>query len=201
MIRQFFFPGLLDTGPVADGLLAIRQGMVNLFVVQAPGGLLCFDAGVSVAGVRCGFRVLGLDERQVAAVFLTHLHLDHARGCRLFSNAQLYAGAGEKAPWWGNWVGLAPVFTPVADGQVLAVAGASVRAVATPGHTAGAMAYLVAGRFLFTGDALRLQDGRAQPFHACFNRDHAAAAESAQKLSGIEGVEYLLTAHSGVLRK
>ena len=45
MIRQWLLPGLLETGAIGDGVWAIRDGVVNLFIVKGPAGLLCLDAG------------------------------------------------------------------------------------------------------------------------------------------------------------
>ena len=87
MIRKWLFPGLLDTGPVAERLAVVRDGMVNFYVVEAPDGLVCVDAGWRASAVARGFAKLGLAESDVVAVFLTHMHWDHARGCRAFPRA------------------------------------------------------------------------------------------------------------------
>ena len=200
MIQRLFFPGLLETGTVADNVLAIRDGFVNFYVVKAPSGLLCFDAGFSMAGVRRGFAALELDLQQVTAVFLSHLHLDHACGARLFPQAQVFVGQHEKTPFLGRLAGRPLPVVPLTDGECLTVAGCRVRVVAASGHTAGSMAYQVAERFLFTGDALRIKHGRLLPFPAIFNHDHAAAAESARALARLEGVGYIFTAHDGILQ-
>jgi hypothetical protein len=63
MIRRMFFPGLLETGPVCDGLLAIRDGIVNTYIVQSLEGLVCFDAGFRRACVAQAFTTLGLAPR------------------------------------------------------------------------------------------------------------------------------------------
>ena len=95
MIRRLFFPGLLDTGPVFGPVQAIRDGFMNLYVLKAEGGLICFDAGWRSATVSSGFEALGLNLRDVVAVFLTHLHWDHARSVGLFRNAEVFVGKHE----------------------------------------------------------------------------------------------------------
>jgi glyoxylase-like metal-dependent hydrolase (beta-lactamase superfamily II) len=199
MIRRLFLPGLLDTGTVCGRLMAIRDGFVNLFVVSAPGGLVCFDAGFRQARVARGFQSLGLNPRDVAAVFLTHSHWDHAVGAGLFPNAEVFIGEHEPPslsmklkrlerprPW-----------KRVRDEQTVNAAGLSARVLHTPGHTAGSVSYLVENRFLFSGDAFRLRRGEAVPFLRCFSRDMPAMIRSIQKLASIEGIEWLLTGHSG----
>jgi glyoxylase-like metal-dependent hydrolase (beta-lactamase superfamily II) len=190
MIRDWILPGLLDTGPVGDQILAIRDAIVNFFVVKGAEGLVCVDAGWRPRCVRHGFAVLGLDMRDVAAVFLTHKHWDHARCCDLYPAAQVFA-SGETDRL--NTENRARVH----DGQVVTAAGLSVRTVETPGHTLDSVCYVVNDRFLFTGDAFRLRRGKVVPFPSTLNRDREAANCSLRKLAQIRGVECLLTAHSG----
>ena len=194
MIRRLFFPGLLETGALDDGLLAVRDGFVNLYIVCSADGLVCIDAGWRPAAVARAFGALGLALADVRAVFLTHLHWDHARALGLYPEAQLYVGALEVPRRPGRpWVCLD-------DGESVTAGGVAVQAVGTPGHTPGSMSYVVAGRLLFTGDALRLRHGAAVPFPACFNRDGAAVRRSLRKLAGLAGIEHLLSAHTGATR-
>jgi len=95
MIRQILFPGLLETGRAHDGIFAIRDGFVNLFVLEAEGGLVCIDAGWNLRRIRRGFDALGFKVDDVVAVCLTHLDWDHARGLNLFPNADAFAGEHE----------------------------------------------------------------------------------------------------------
>ena len=197
MIRSFLFPGLLDTGPVCGPILTIRDGFMNLYVLKAANGLVCFDAGWRTAMVARGFRALGLNPRDVVAVFLTHLHWDHARSTGLFRNAEVFVGRHEipaKIPKW-----LKPVkrLTGVTEGQMLAAAGISVRILETPGHTPGSVSYLAGDRFLFSGDVIRLRQDEAIPFPFWFNRDSRDLARSVRKLAGLNGIECLMTAHNG----
>jgi glyoxylase-like metal-dependent hydrolase (beta-lactamase superfamily II) len=197
MIRRFFFPGLLNTGPVCGPILAIRDGFINVYVLKTTDGLVCFDAGWRLAMVARGFEALGLNPRDVAVVFLTHLHWDHARSAGLFCNAEVFVGKHEipaKIPKW-----LKPVkrLTGVTEGQRLTAAGISVRILETPGHTSGSVSYLAGERFLFSGDVIRLRQGEAFPFPFWFNRDSRALAQSVRKLAGLNGIECLMTAHNG----
>jgi glyoxylase-like metal-dependent hydrolase (beta-lactamase superfamily II) len=200
MIGRLLAPDLLQTGPVRDRILAIRHGFVNSFVVLAPGGLLCIDAGWDPSRVELAFGRLGLDRREVAAVFLTHAHWDHARGATLFPQADIFVGERE-APARGlarrarprcsrRWLRLR-------DGHVLTAAGATVQVFETPGHTPGSVSYVVEGRFLFTGDAVALRRGEAFPRRSLRRGDSAAGERSIRRLAGLAGLECLLTAHTG----
>lgn len=187
MIKEWMLPGLLETGTVEGPIMAIRDGLVNLYVVRGPEGLVCVDAGWRPHSIMHGFEKLGLDIEDVAAVFLTHHHWDHARGAGIYPKARIYA-AGKTAE---------AAVKLIADGDRVTAAGLPVRVIGTPGHTADSVCYLVDERFLFTGDALRLRRGKAAPFPSKFNQDQDAARGSARKLARIPGIELLLTAHTG----
>lgn len=200
MIGKLFCPDLLHSGPIDDRLWAIQDGLVNFYVVEAPEGLICFDIGWRQSSVKRGFESQGLDIRNVTAVFVTHMHWDHARCLRMFPGTRVFCGAHESASvFMKRWMAKHP-FERIRDDQTVAVAGLSVHAVDTPGHTQGSVSYVVEGRWLFTGDTCRIQSGRVFPFPAWFNRDETALGESIQKLAQIEGVECLLTSHSGICR-
>jgi len=193
MIRKLFLPGLFSTGAVDDGVMAIRDGIVNFFVVKGPAGLICFDAGWRPARTARAFEALGLAVAQVVGVFLTHSHWDHSGGISLFSHAEVFAGAnaairkGARRSW-----------TKMKDGQSANIAGLNVRTIETPGHTPDSVSYAVDDRFLFTGDALRLCGGKVMPFPAIFNKDGQALKNSIGKLAQTGGeFDRLLTAHSG----
>lgn len=188
--RDLFLPGLLKTGALSDGVFAIRDGMVNLFVVKGPSGLVCVDAGWRCSVVLNGFSALGLEIGQVAAVFLTHSHWDHARAAGAFPSAQIYLGEGEPA--------VGREAQTVRDGQVVTVAGLEVRVVATPGHTLGSVSYVIGERLLFVGDALRLRRGKA--VSNWLGRNRELMGRSIRQLAALEGLECLLTAHTGATR-
>ena len=82
----------------------------------------------------------------------THAHADHITGAARLVNA---TGALAAAP---SGCGIAPANVQLQDGDVLLFGVAEqLRALHTPGHTAGSMSYLWRGN-VFTGDAL-LIDG------------------------------------------
>lgn len=91
----------------------------------------------------------------IAQVLDTHVHADHVSGGPALARKLdvpyfVAAGAG---------FGLEQPVTPLADGTTLRLGGAAgveveVRLVMTPGHTPGSTSYLVAGKYLLTGDTL-----------------------------------------------
>ena len=94
-----------------------------------------------------------LRERQLKLVWTieTHVHADHITSAGLLAE---HAGARTAAPV-GCGIGTAAV--QLKDGDVLPFGGEELRALHTPGHTAGSMSYLWRNH-VFTGDAL-LIDG------------------------------------------
>jgi glyoxylase-like metal-dependent hydrolase (beta-lactamase superfamily II)/rhodanese-related sulfurtransferase len=81
----------------------------------------------------------------------THIHADHITSAGLLAE---HTGARTAAP---AGCGIGTAMVQLQAGQVLTFGGESLRALATPGHTAGSMSYLWRGH-VFTGDAL-LIDG------------------------------------------
>jgi len=194
MIRNLIIPGLLETGSVCDGVLAICDGCVNLYVMKSPTGLLCIDAGWAPGRILHAFSDLGLDIRDVTAVFVTHLHWDHARCIDLYPHAQVFVGEREIRSTRRN---VARTWEKVRADQTVNVAGFAVRVLETPGHTPGSMSFLVDGRFLFTGDTIQFRHGEAFPFMPWFGSDRAALDLSIRKLARIDGLKYIFTAHTG----
>ena len=194
VIKKLISPGLIETGPVSDTVMAIRDGPVNLYVVKGTEGLVCIDAGWRMSPVARGFAALGLRVDDVRAVFLTHTHRDHAGCLSLFPGADVFVGTHE-VPL--RQVRERPVNT-VRDGATVMAAGCRVRVIEVPGHTSGSLAFLVAERMLFSGDALSLKRGRVKPFPFWLNWDSKALARSIRRLAAIEATACLLTAHSGI---
>jgi glyoxylase-like metal-dependent hydrolase (beta-lactamase superfamily II) len=86
----------------------------------------------------------------IAAVLDTHIHADHlsrSRQLAQLTGATLYLPAQERVTF---------PFTPLRDGETVAVGNTELVALATPGHTPEAMTYLLDGRTAFTGDTLFL---------------------------------------------
>lgn len=199
MIRNLFCPNLIETGPVSDGLMVVRDGWVNFFILKSPAGLVCIDAGGSASGVSRGFELLGLEREQVVAVLVTHLHWDHAQGLSLFPQAEVYVGEKEVTPFYMRSRKVKNLKRVNGD-RTIHVGGLDVRVLDTPGHTVGSVSYVIGGGLLFTGDTLRLRGGIVYPFRSCFNRENRVLPQSIRKLARLNGVECLLTAHHGISR-
>ena len=123
------------------------QWLSNTYLVaSAPGGdAFLVDAGGPVAPLVAKADEHGLD---VTHVLLTHHHHDHVaeldRALERWPRAAVLAHPEERVP--GTTGDLRP-------DEELAIGGLTVRALHTPGHTAGMLSLLVDGQ-VFTGDTL-----------------------------------------------
>lgn len=181
----------LTPGQQPERLIETRVGM---FVLEHARGLLLFDTGAAPecvddlpgwwgAGMAEAFpyqlraediideqlRALGYKPGDVRHVVLSHLHLDHAGGMKLFPQARFYVQAHELAralwpgPLFQNDYVLADLLPTrrfeirALDGDADLFGDGSVRVLATPGHTRGHCSLLLrlptTGAVLLPGDA------------------------------------------------
>ncbi|MCR1783518.1 MBL fold metallo-hydrolase [Nocardioides carbamazepini] len=126
-------PGLMTLDGTNTWIL--REPGSERSIVVDPGPLLDehLDAVAAVAG-------------QVAAVVVTHHHLDHTEAARSFAERMGCGVRGlDPAQCWRS--------DPIADGEVLSVGGLDVEVLTTPGHTTDSISLLVeADGALLTGD-------------------------------------------------
>jgi hydroxyacylglutathione hydrolase len=122
--------------------------LTNTYLVAAAAGGPAFlvDAGGPIAPLAEAAEAHGLE---VTHVLLTHHHGDHiaelGEALERWPAAQVLAHAQERVPGVTGELG---------DGDELEAGGLRVRALHTPGHTAGMLAFLVEGAEVFDGDTL-----------------------------------------------
>jgi glyoxylase-like metal-dependent hydrolase (beta-lactamase superfamily II) len=115
---------------------------------------------------------------EVTAVLLTHHHLDHSEAAGVFASR---SGCGVRA--------LDPAYRlgseGLTDGDVVSVGDLEIRVVATPGHTADSLSFLLpAQQALLTGDTVLGRgtsvvahpDGHLGAYLSSLDRLHALAA-------------------------
>jgi N-acyl homoserine lactone hydrolase len=139
---------------------------------------------------------LGLTVKDIDVVFLGHLHFDHAGGlceipgCEVHVHRDELAAArtGQDAGVFGDEIAAADGWRIQSEEYELA---AGVRAVLTPGHTAGHMSLLVelshGPPVVLCGDAADLRenlDDEVAPGF-CWNDDEALALQSIRRLKSL----------------
>lgn len=163
---------------LADNASLMTLDGTNTWVLREPGARRCIvvDPGPPDESHLAAIEALGVP---VGLVLLTHHHLDHSEAARPF------------AARWGCAVrALDPAYRlgaeGLVDGDVVALDGLEVRVVATPGHTADSLSFLVpAERAVLTGDTVLGRgttvvahpDGELGAYLGSLDRLRALAAE------------------------
>lgn len=194
----------LATQEVMPGVYAVRDGYVNVFVLRGENGFIAVDAGDKPEAVSLEMKKLSIDPGKVSAVFLTHSDFDHVAALKLFANASVYLSRDEEQMINGKTPRFVvihnrkiPAYSLLDDNQVIEAAGLKVTAIATPGHTPGAMCYVINDSLLFTGDTMSLKNGKVDVFNEFFNMDTQTERESIRKLASLRKLKYVFTAHHG----
>jgi hydroxyacylglutathione hydrolase len=196
---------VIETGKIVDDIYAVKDSFVNLFLIQDSAHYIAVDAGNSLETISAELKKLKINPLQVNAVFLTHTDRDHVAALTLFGNAKVYLsrkevpminGQKSKFLFFGNHINTKD-YLLMEDQETLILGNTKIKGILTPGHTSGSMCYLVNDKYLFTGDALKLKDGKVAEFNSFFNMDSKEAKESIRKIINLPGVDYIFTAHYG----
>ncbi len=193
-----------ETSQLTEDVYAIRDRYVNMYLIRDGNDFIAIDAGIKPGTIRSQMKKLDVDPDRVKAVFLTHTDSDHAGGVSLFKNAVVYLHEDEeqmingetgRVMWIGNKINV-PDYR-LLDDRVMRTGGLKIDPVPTPGHTTGLTCYRVNDRYLFTGDAVSLQNGEIGLFPKYINKNSRKARKSVDNIIGLEGVQYVFTGHHG----
>lgn len=157
-IKDQFYDQPFFSFRMIGNLYFIGCKTASVHLLDTGDGLIVFDTGFTetLGYVIDGMWRLGLDPHNIRAIFLTHGHIDHVGGAKILrkmSGAPVYLSEADRGAMVGDndlifdhELGLhfTEYFEPdvlMHDGDIFSFAGTDVRAVATPGHTAGAMSF------------------------------------------------------------
>jgi glyoxylase-like metal-dependent hydrolase (beta-lactamase superfamily II) len=124
------------------GPLSLAGTNTWILTGRAPGATVVIDPGPPLEEHLSALRAAG----RPAAIVLTHHHLDHSEAAPALADEfgiPVYAALPE----------LARDSRPLAEGEVLELAGWHIEVLATPGHTSDSVCLSIDGG-LFTGDTL-----------------------------------------------
>jgi len=181
---------LSPTGNITENIVCIKNRMVNVYIYTKGSDRIVVDAGFSAKAMKKELMKIDIIPEKVTDVFITHSDPDHIGGLSIFSKAKIYFGEGLK-------VKNPDKYKFLGDNDQIMVGKIKVQAISTPGHRLGHTSYLIDGKYLFSGDLLRLKAGKVKPFFKIISTDFEQLLESIRKVAKIENVKMLLTAHTG----
>ena len=194
----------LPTQKLGENVYSVKDSFVNLYLIRGNKSFIAVDAGNDVKIIDAEIKKLGINKKDIAAILLTHSDSDHVAATDYFGNAKIYCSKDEEQMVNGKTHRflvfdnrISRKYTTVEDNQALDIDGIKIKCLMTPGHTPGSMCFLINDRLLFTGDNLRLENGRAEIFSTFVNMDSELQKKSLMKLSHVAGVRSIYTAHHG----
>ncbi|MBY9002018.1 MAG: MBL fold metallo-hydrolase [Candidatus Heimdallarchaeota archaeon] len=134
--------------------------------------------------------MLDIDKDTISHIFLTHNDMDHVGALSLFPKAEIYLGEESKIKDTYRYKFLK-------DNEIIEVGTIKVQVINAPGHRVGHVNYLISDKFLFTGDAIILREGKVQPFYKLISSNFDNQLKSIRKIAKLKNIEGLFTAHGG----
>lgn len=203
-------------------------GAIAAFLIEGPEGAILIETGPESTRetLLAGLERHGYGAGDLAAVFVTHIHLDHAGAAgwfgsegvpvyvhpkgrkhlvdpsRLVESARMVYGDAFDELWVGMPATPEEQVIEFADGETVSCAGLTIEAVATPGHAFHHHAFVVDGTTVFAGDAAgaRLDDSGYLSVTSAppqFHLEHTLA--SLERLENLDGSRLFVT-HFGEIR-
>jgi len=194
----------LETQEITSGIYVIKTKNANFYIIENGGDYIAIDTSDDEDLAKGELEQLGIDPEKITTVLLTHTDFDHIAALSLFKNADIYLAKeevqmidGTAARMFGFKSKLNISYKAVEDGEEIHFGKRKVKTILTPGHTKGSMSFVIDDEYLFVGDALSLQNGKAELFNSLFNMDDDAQKQSIEKLAKLQGISYIFTSHYG----
>jgi glyoxylase-like metal-dependent hydrolase (beta-lactamase superfamily II) len=173
-------------------------GNHTYLLVGGAGHAALVDAGVGhpqhLASLDVGLRA---SRATLTRVLATHGHRDHVEGAPVLAR-HYPAATFSKYPWVEEDARWPVVWTPLADGEAIAVAGTTLVALHTPGHSPDHLAFWhEATRTAFTGDLVI--GGASVMIHSTRGGSLAGYLASLRRLISLEPTT-LFPAHGPLIK-
>jgi len=196
--------------PGAD-MYAVKNAINTVYLIKTDNGYILVDAGSNVNQLGNSLGEAGINNSDVKWILLTHSDSDHVTALTLFPNANIYMSKDElplingtvrRNIFGGNKLPSGidiDKISLLSNGQELLFGGVKVECILAPGHTNGSMMYLAANRYLFTGDAFMINNGKIA-VHP-FTMDPELSKKTIEQLRGtIENSSFVFTSHYGLIK-
>lgn len=194
---------------LTDDVIVINDLLSSMYLVKGTDGYIAIDTGFREGIIKKGFQYNHINPNEVKTILLTHTDIDHQNAIGLFSYSKVYLSNAEYEmvnrkvnrfnffPFFSNKI-FVDKYSLLKDGEEIFISGRKIKCIALPGHTLGSMGFIVDGKYLFSGDAFKIKNGKiALPFRKYFTMDSEEMRNSLKKVANLDGIKYIFSANSG----
>lgn len=194
---------------ITDDVIMINDLHSSMYLVKTKDSYIAIDAGYFNGIIEKGLEYNEINPESINSVLLTHTDLDHQGAINLFSKATVYFSKDEYymvhdkvnrfsfIPYLVNTMKF-DKYILMNDGDEFMIENRKIKCIALPGHTLGSMGFIIDNKYLFSGDAFRIKNGKLQvPFKKIFTMDVTKMENSLRKVAQLKGIKYIFSGHSG----
>ena len=182
------------TGQILDtDIFAIKNSHVSVYFFRTDNGYIMIDAGINAKKLEKSLQEIAINANDVKLIFLTHSDRDHVNGLTLFQNATIYMSEDElplangtinrnrrRTNAMPEGIDINDIIL-LSNGQIITFGETTIEPIKAPGHTPGSMLYLINERYLFTGDAFRINKNKIMV--GAFTMDKEVAGKTVEQLN------------------
>ena len=215
--KEIFKP--LNTGWIDENVACVREWVANIFFYRKGETTIMIDAGYNYDRLAEKMGWLGIDEKSIRHILITHQDTDHvgaveADSLGLFKKAKLNVGEIENRYLTGEvrrrvmhrlyklpQVTINNKKQLLKDGETFKIGDIKIHAFLVPGHTWGHMVYMIDDKYLFTGDTIWFGADGGYSFISALAESNKLAVRSLgileQKLKKMCVKPLFITGHTG----
>ncbi len=194
---------------ITEDVTVINGLFSSMYLVKSDSGYIAFDAGFDENVIRRGLMYNNIKPEDVRYMFLTHTDIDHQSAINLFKHSRIFIPHKEfqmiknhiprfaAFPFFFNEI-KTELYDLLSENTEINAGNRNIKCIGLPGHTEGSMGYIVDGKYLFTGDAFRLKNGKLSvPLKKYFAMNINIMKKSIRLASTLHNIKYVFTSHSG----
>ncbi|MCX6152385.1 MAG: MBL fold metallo-hydrolase [Ignavibacteriales bacterium] len=194
---------------ISDNIIVINDLFTSMYLVKTNDGYFAIDTGYYESTLEKGLKYNFILPGDVKAVLLTHSDFDHQGGIELLKHAKYYLSKEENnmilnktrrlkfIPFISNSLKI-DKYSLLNDNEEFYIGNRKIKCISLPGHTYGSMGYLVDDKYLFTGDAFRIKNGKLSlPYIKILAMNIDSMKYSLRKVAQLNGIKFIFSSHSG----